>query len=206
MSSCSFWPAGCRITSLPRPGGCWPTASRLRPQPLPITMVTEHNVPLLSHDIDAARSLAGKPGALKNTLPVARYPRLPFWFSAFCPGERLDTDDLDEVMAQAAQDRIALIVGVWRVWRLPLDGFSAPDAGFEQEEVRPSAAIDPDQPGRTRRIYVVQVPDRSVAPAVAGDLQAALAAPRRAKRPISRSSAWTSTRRRTRPRPSTARR
>ena len=128
-----------------------------------------------SQDIDAARSLAGKPGALKDTQPVDRYPRLPFWFSAFCPGERLDTDDLDEIMAQAAQDRIALIVGVWRTWRLPLDGFSAPDAGLTQDEVRPSAAIDPDEPGRTRRIYVVQVPDRSVAPAVAGDLQAVLA-------------------------------
>jgi hypothetical protein len=140
-----------------------------------VAMVTEHDVPLLRHDIEAAKSLAGKPGALNNTEPVARYPRLPFWFSAFGPEERLDADDLDQVMARAAQDRIALIVGVWRAWRLPLDGFSAPDAGPELDEVRPSAAIDPDEPGRTRRVYVVQVPDRSVAPAVAGDLQAVLA-------------------------------
>jgi hypothetical protein len=138
-------------------------------------MVTEHHVPLLEQDIDAARSLAGKPSALKDVRPVARYPRLPFWFSSFCPGEPLDSDDLDEVMAQAAQDRIALIVGVWRVWRLPLDGFAAQDAGPEPDDIRPSAAIDPDDPGRSRRIYVVQVPDRSVAPAVAGDLQAVLA-------------------------------
>jgi hypothetical protein len=118
-----------------------------------VTMVTEHNVPLLRPDIDAASSLTGEPSVLTEVQPVARYPRLPFWFSAFCPEERLDTDGLDEIMAQAAQDRIALIVGVWRTWRLPLE-----------------------EPGRTRRIYVVQVPDRSVAPAVAGDLQAVLAA------------------------------
>jgi hypothetical protein len=117
-----------------------------------IALVTEHEVPLLEQDIEAARSLTGKPGALNNVQPAASYPRLPFWFSAFCPDESLDTDTLDQIMARSAQERIALIVAVWRAWRYPLD-----------------------ESGPARRIYVVQVPDGSVAPAVAADLQAALA-------------------------------
>jgi hypothetical protein len=76
-------------------------------------------------------------------------------------------------MAEAAQVRIALIAGVWRAWRLPLDGFGVPDAGLGlADEVRPSAAIDPDDPGGAHRVYVVQVLDGAVAPALTGELRA----------------------------------
>ncbi len=137
-----------------------------------VAMVAEHDVPLLAEDIDAAGSLGGKKGALKDVRPVASYPRLPFRFSAFDPDERLEADDLDWVMAQAAQVRSALIAGVWRTWRFPTDGAGEPDA---QEEIRPSAAIDPDDPGRAHRVYIVQVPDSAVAPTLTGELQDALA-------------------------------
>jgi hypothetical protein len=75
-------------------------------------------------------------------------------------------------MAQAAQARSALIAGVWRTWRFPLDGVGELDAG---DEVRPSAAIDPDDPGPAHRVYIVQVPDGAVAPTLTGELQDALA-------------------------------
>jgi hypothetical protein len=67
---------------------------------------------------------------------------------------------------------------VWRAWRFPLDGFGDPEAGDAptvQEEIRPSAAIDPDDPGRAHRVYIVQVPDGAVAPTLTGELQDALA-------------------------------
>src|ERR1700683_3848464 len=142
------------------------------------SLAGQHVLALMAKDIDAARSLTGKPGALKDVRPVDRYPRLPFWFSSFGPDERLDADDLDQVMAEAAQARSALISGVWRAWRFPPDGFGELDAGDEPavpEEIRPSAAIDPDDPGQAHRVYVVQVPDGSVAPGLTGELQAALA-------------------------------
>jgi hypothetical protein len=143
-----------------------------------VAMVAEYDVPLLAENIDDAESLAGRKGALKDVQPVASYPRLPFWFSADGPDDRQEADDLDWVMAQAAQDRIALIVGVWRTWRYRLVGAGEANAATAlpgDEEIRPSAAIDPADPDRAHRIYIVQVPDRSVAPAVAGDLQAILA-------------------------------
>ncbi len=142
-----------------------------------MAMVTEHDVPLLAENIDAARSLAGQ-GALKGARPVASYPGFPFWFSAFGPDEHMEADGLDVVMAQAAQVRSALIVCVWRAWRVPLDDFGGPGAGdapAAREEIRPSAAIDPGDPGRAYRVYVVQVPDGAVAPALARELQDALA-------------------------------
>ena len=143
-----------------------------------VAMVAEHDVPLLAEDIDAARSLAGKQGALKGVRPVARYPGFPFWFSLFGPDELMDADELDRVMAEAAQSRSALIAGVWRTWRFPPDGFGGPDAGdapTAPEEIRPSAAIDPDEPGQAHRVYIVQVPDGDVAPTLTGELQDALA-------------------------------
>jgi hypothetical protein len=143
-----------------------------------VAMVAEHDVPLLAEDIDAARSLTGEKGALKGVRPVDSYPRLPFWFSAFGPDERLDADDVDRDMAEAAQVRSALIAGVWRAWRFPLDGLGEPDAGVQpaaESEVRPSAAVDPEHPDRAHRVYLVQVPDGAVAPALTGELQDALA-------------------------------
>ncbi len=145
-----------------------------------VAMAAEHDVPLLAESIDAAGSLvlAGERGELRVVRPVARYPRFPFWFSVFGPDELADADDLDRVMAQAAQVRSALIAGVWRTWRFPLDGFGDPDAGdapAAQEEIRLSAAIDPGDPGRAHRVYIVQVPDGAVAPALTGELQDALA-------------------------------
>ncbi len=165
-------------------------------------MVREHDVPLLAQDIDAAGSLAGEPGALDGVQPVPRYPRLPFWFSAFGPDERLKPDDLDRAMMDAAQAREAQIAGLWRSWRFPPDGFDEPDFSDEdenqdylpdpdgeedaddgdpaddlaaEEELRPSAAIDPEDPDRAHRVYVVQVPDGTSAPAVSGALHAVLA-------------------------------
>jgi hypothetical protein len=142
-----------------------------------VALAAEHDVPLLAEDIDAARSLTGKPGALKDVRPVDRYPRLPFWFSSFGPDERLDADALDEVITEAAQARSALIAGLWRAWRFPPDGFGELDAGDEAmpDEIRPSAAIDPDDPGQAHRVYVVQVPDGDVAPGLTGELQSVLA-------------------------------
>lgn len=143
-----------------------------------VAMVAEHDVPLLNEDVEVARSLTAKKSALKGVRTVDSYPRLPFWFSAFGPDERLDADDVDQIVAEAAQARSALIAGVWRAWRFPLDGFGEPDAGDESavgDEVRPSAAIDPEDPDRAHRVYVVQVPDGAAAPALTGELQDALA-------------------------------
>src|SRR5260370_20251427 len=144
-----------------------------------VAMVAEHDVPMLAENIDAARSLAAEPGAFEGVRPVARYPRVPFWFSAFGPDDRLDADDLDQIMAGAAQAGSALIAGLCRAWRFPIGGSGEPDAEDAPppaaEEIRASAAIDPDDPGRVRRVYVVQVADGAAAPALAGELQAALA-------------------------------
>src|SRR5260370_30614370 len=87
-----------------------------------VAMVAEHDVPMLAENIDAARSLAAEPGALKGVRPVARYPRLPFWFSAFGPDDRLDADDLDQIMAGAAQARSALVAGLCRARGVSLRG------------------------------------------------------------------------------------
>jgi len=126
-----------------------------------VAMVAGHDVPLLAGDIETARSLAGETGALDGVQPAAQYPPLPFQFSILGPDEALEADDLDEVMAEAAQARSAQISAVWRTWRTPLDGLGDPDAGLEDA-------------GLARRVYVVQVPDGAAAPALAGELQAAL--------------------------------
>jgi hypothetical protein len=128
-----------------------------------VAMVTEHDVPLTAEGVQAARSLAGEPGALDGVQPVARYPRLPFWFSAYDSSGGLKEDDLDRVMAQAAQARRARIAGVWRAWRLPLDDSGESAAGNESGD-----------PGQEHRVYLVQVPGRAGAPGLASELQAAL--------------------------------
>jgi hypothetical protein len=143
-----------------------------------LAMVAEYDVPMLPGSIDAARSLAGKPGVLKDVRPVARYPRLPFWFSPLGPGERIEADELDLTIARAAQARSALIAGVWRAWRFPQDGFDElclEDEPRAEEEIRPSAAIDPDDQDLVHRVYIVQVLGGAVAPTVAGELQPVLA-------------------------------
>jgi hypothetical protein len=137
-----------------------------------IAMVNEHDVPLLAENIAAAMSLAGELGVLTDVRPVPEYPRFPFWFGVLDPDGRLEMDDLDWAMADAAQVRNAQIAGVWRTWRMPLDGFGEPEAG---EEIRTSAAIDPGDPYRAHRVYIVQVPDGALAPALGGELLAALA-------------------------------
>jgi hypothetical protein len=124
-----------------------------------VAMVAEHDVPLLAGDIETARSLAGDPAALDDVQPAAQYPRLPFEFSILGPDEALEADSLDQIMAQAAQDRRAQIAGVWRAWRFRLDGPGE----------RGTAAAD-----QARRVYLIQVPDGGAAPALAGELQAAL--------------------------------
>jgi hypothetical protein len=126
-----------------------------------VAMVAEHDVPLLAGDIETARSLAGEPGALDGVQPAAQYPQLPFRFSILGPDEALEADDVDLVMAEAAQARSAQIAGVWRTWRFPLEGLGEPDAGIEDA-------------GLAHRVYIVQIPDGADAPALAGELQAAL--------------------------------
>lgn len=69
-------------------------------------------------------------------------------------------------MAEAAQAHSEQVAGVWRTWRFPLDGVDEPDGV--------SAAVDPEDPDRAHRVYVVQVPDGGLAPAVGGKLQAVL--------------------------------
>jgi hypothetical protein len=123
-----------------------------------LAMVAEHDVPLLAGDIETARSLAREPGALDGVQPAAEYPRLPFEFSILGPDEALEADDLDKVMAQAAQARSERVAGVWRTWRYPLADRGGPETGNEV----------------VRRIYLVQVADGAAAPALAGGLQAAL--------------------------------
>jgi hypothetical protein len=128
-----------------------------------VAMVVEHDVPLTAEGVETARSLAGEPGALDDVQPVARYPRLPFFFSAYDPHGGLERDDLDQVMAEAAQARRARIAGVWRAWRLPQDGSGEPAAGDQSGD-----------PGQVHRVYLVQVPGSAAAPGLAGELQAAL--------------------------------
>jgi hypothetical protein len=126
-----------------------------------VAMVAEHDVPLLAGDIETARSLAEEPGTLDGVEPAAQYPRLPFEFSVLGPDEALEADELDLVMAEAAQARSAQVAGVWRTWRFPLGDLDDPDAGNENADL-------------THRVYLVQVPDAATAPALAGELQAAL--------------------------------
>jgi hypothetical protein len=64
-------------------------------------------------------------------------------------------------MAAAAQERRAQVAGVWRAWRFPLAGPDEPFAG----------TADADG---AYRVYVVQVADSAVSPALAGELQADL--------------------------------
>ena len=164
-------------------------------------MVSEYDVPLLAPDIDAFRALAGEPGLLDGVQPVPRYPRLPFGFSEFSPDGQLELDGVDEVMIEAAQAPGAQVTGLWRSWRFPLDGFGEPDlfegdeAEYEaelaalgyvladpdesddpdqKEDLRPTAAIDPADPTRVLRVYIAQVTDGALAPAVAGALHGAL--------------------------------
>ena len=126
-----------------------------------VAMVAEHDVPLLAGDIETARSLAAEPGALAGVQPADQYPRYPFQFCILGPDEALEADDLDQVMSQAAQARSAQVAGVWRTWRFPLAGGDELDAGNEVAN-------------RPHRVYLVQVADGAVAPALAGELQAAL--------------------------------
>jgi hypothetical protein len=128
-----------------------------------VALATEHDVPLTVEGVETARSLVGETGATGDVQPVARYPRLPFLFSAYEPGGGLEWDDLDQVMAEAAQARRARIAGVWRAWRLPLDDSGQPAAGDESGD-----------PGQPHRVYLVQVPGSAAAPGLAGELQAAL--------------------------------
>lgn len=187
-------------------------------------MVSEYDVPLLARDIDAGRALAAEPGVLDGVEPVPQYPRLPFWFSAFSPDQRLEFDDVDQVVIEAAQAASGQVAGLWRSWRYPPDGFDEPELfigdeaeyeaelaelaaqGYapddadepepadgdpadddwsddpdqepddpgEEEELRPTAAIDPAAPPRALRVYIAQVADGALAPAVAGALHAAL--------------------------------
>ncbi len=122
-----------------------------------VAMVAEFGVPLLAEDVEVARSLAGEPGALADVEAVAQYPVVPFRFSAYSPDEILDADDLDQVMTEAAQARSDRIAGLWRAWRLPPDG-----AGDN---------LDGDE---AFRVYLAQVPDGADAPAIAGELLAAV--------------------------------
>jgi hypothetical protein len=184
-------------------------------------MAAEYDVPLLARDIDAGRALAAEPGVLDGAQPVPHYPQLPFWFSAFSPDERLEFDDVDQVMIEAAEAASPQVAGLWRSWRFPPDGFDEPelftgdedeyqaelaamgllpddadepepadgdpadddrsddpdqepDDPGQEEELRPTAAIDPADPERVLRVYIAQVTDGAVAPAVAGALHAAL--------------------------------
>jgi len=95
--------------------------------------------------------MTGEPGALDDLEPVAQYPRSAFWFSGLGPDDRLEASDQDLAMAEAADARAALIAGVWRTWRLPLEG----DEGTAARR----AAIAPADPDRPYLVYVVQVPD-----------------------------------------------
>jgi hypothetical protein len=121
-----------------------------------VAMVAEFGVPLPAMDIEAARSLVSEPGALADIEPAAQHPALPFRFSAYTAHEFLDADDLDRVMTGAAQSRSDQIAGLWRTWRL-----------------RPVGFDDPQDDGRTFRVYLVQIPDGADAAAIAGELQAA---------------------------------
>lgn len=143
-----------------------------------VTMVAEYDVPLLAEGVDAAKSLADESAALDDVRPVTRYPRLPFWFSTLAPDGTLEADDLDSVIAEAAQVRSAQIAGVWRTWRVPLDGAADVDPSGDPAadgDLRTSAAIDPHDPDRAHRVYVVQVPDSAGAAGIAEELQEALA-------------------------------
>ncbi len=120
-----------------------------------VAMAAEHDVPMAAGSIEAARSLTG----------TTEYPALPFWFSQFVPDQAPDATDQDRAMAEVAQARGAQIAAVWRTWRLPLDG---------DEAAARRAATDPQSPGRAHLVYVAQILDGAIAPALTGELQAAL--------------------------------
>jgi hypothetical protein len=128
-------------------------------------MAADYEVPLLAPGLEAGRALAGEPGVLDDVRPVPRYPRLPFRFSASGPDERLGHDDVDEVVIEVARSSGARISGLWRTWRFP------PADDGQEADLRPTAANDP---ARVHRVYIVQVTDGALAPAVAGAVHAAL--------------------------------
>ena len=130
-----------------------------------VALAAAHDVPMVAGSIEAARSLTGTPDALDGVRPAAEYPPLPFWFSQFVPDEAPDATDQDRAVAEAAQARGTQVAAVWRTWRLPLDG---------DEPAARRAAIDPEHPDRERRVYLAQILDGAIAPALAGELQAAL--------------------------------
>jgi hypothetical protein len=134
-----------------------------------VAMAAEHDVPLLAESIEIARSLTEEPGTLDGVQPVAQYPLLPFVFSEFDTDGGLEMQERDQAIAEAVQERSTQIAGVWRTWRFPLDDPSEPS---ETDGV--NGAVDTDEPDRGHLVYVVQVSDGGVAPAVAGELQAAL--------------------------------
>jgi hypothetical protein len=119
-----------------------------------VAMAAERYVPLRAQDIETATALAGGPDALDDVQPVEQYPPLPFLFSVYGPDERLEADDLDQVMMEAAQARGEQIAGLWRTWRIPQDG-------------------DEDE-GSAFRVYLAQVATAAAAPAIAAELQAAM--------------------------------
>jgi hypothetical protein len=130
-----------------------------------VAMAAEHDVPMAAGSIEAARSLTGTLDALDGVQPATEYPALPFWFSQFVPDRAPDATDQDRAMAEVAQARGAQIAAVWRTWRLPLDG---------DEAAARRAATDPENPGRAHLVYVAQILDGAIAPALTGELQAAL--------------------------------
>jgi hypothetical protein len=114
--------------------------------------------PLLADELTAIRGLAGSPEALPDVEPVAAFPELPFAFS--------DLDRHGDVQRDVTDDAVAEghgVAGLWRSWRYPLDD---PDADAGSAVVR----VDPDDPDRAYRVYIVQVEDDAMIQGLTGDL------------------------------------
>jgi hypothetical protein len=121
--------------------------------------LASERAPLLAGEVAAIRVLTADPGALSAVRPAPDFPELPFAFNEVDPFGEVERDAMDEAVAAVAEGHGA--AGLWRSWRYRLDDPDAPEA---------TVTVNPDDPEQAYRVYVVQVEQASVIPALSRDL------------------------------------
>jgi hypothetical protein len=127
--------------------------------------LTAEPVALLAPELAAIRQLSADPRALLGGRAAGDLPELPFAFSWVDPFGEVGRDEMDDAMTAVAEAHGA--VGLWRTWRYRLDD---PDA-------KPGAVtmtVDPGDPDRAYRVYIVQVDHATVSQALCRDLLRAI--------------------------------